>query len=142
VLREMGETRASLCPGYRIRVVDGNHLPASAKRLAPLRSESDCPWQIPQDRSGGDRNRLRRIVQIGAGKRAIALRRIEVHLEQPSENGDRFVRILTNWPDTKSAGEIAMLYRRRWTIQSGRTPAWTRPSSYLERDGLQGLPVI
>jgi IS4 transposase len=25
------------CPGFRVRVVDGNHLPASEKRLAPLR---------------------------------------------------------------------------------------------------------
>jgi IS4 transposase len=38
LLTDMGNAQAGLSPGYRIRVVDGNHLPASEKGLAPLRS--------------------------------------------------------------------------------------------------------
>jgi len=200
VLRGMGENQASLCPGYRIRVVDGNHLPASEKRLAPLRSfrgaalpghslvvyDPDagividlvpCEDAHAQERTlmptllataqpgelwMADRNfsttgilsglhergaafivrehgkspnptvlgKSRKVghvetgtvyeqmVQMGDGEGAIKLRRIEVHLEQPSESGDTVIRILSNLPDTKSAEEIAMLYRRRWTIES------------------------
>jgi IS4 transposase len=37
VLEPLRAARPALLPGYRVRVVDGNHLPASEKRLAPLR---------------------------------------------------------------------------------------------------------
>ena len=36
VMAAMGHGAGSL-PGWRLRVLDGNHLPASEKRLAPLR---------------------------------------------------------------------------------------------------------
>ena len=200
LLTGMGKAQASLCPGYRIRVVDGNHLPASEKRLAPLRSfrgaalpghslvvyDPDaglvidlvpCEDAHAQERtlmptllaaaqpgevwladrnfsttgilSGwhkrgaafvvrehgsspsptvlGDLRKVGRVetgvvyeqsVQIGAGEDAITIRRIEVHLDQPSEDGDTVIRILSNLPDSKGAEEIANLYRRRWTIES------------------------
>ena len=35
--KEVRVRQAALCPGYRIRVLDGNHLPSSEKRLAALR---------------------------------------------------------------------------------------------------------
>jgi IS4 transposase len=37
VVEPLRAGRTPLLPGFRIRVVDGNHLPASDKRLAPLR---------------------------------------------------------------------------------------------------------
>src|SRR6266852_7517906 len=38
LVREIRKTQKPVFLGYRIRVLDGNHLPASEKRLAPLRS--------------------------------------------------------------------------------------------------------
>ena len=37
VLTPMMKNKAPTVPGYRLRIVDGNHLPASEKRLKPLR---------------------------------------------------------------------------------------------------------
>src|ERR1700710_1385592 len=37
MVKEMRSNQAPVCPGYRMRVLDGNHLPGSEKRLAPLR---------------------------------------------------------------------------------------------------------
>ena len=37
ILAPMQQDRAPIVPGYRLRIVDGNHLPASQKRLKPLR---------------------------------------------------------------------------------------------------------
>jgi IS4 transposase len=47
----------------------------------------------------------------------ICLRRIEVHLDNPTENGDTVVRILTNLPASVAAKVVAGLYRRRWKIE-------------------------
>jgi hypothetical protein len=49
---------------------------------------------------------------------SIRLRRIELHLHKPTEDGDTIVRILSNLPERVTAMEIADLYRRRWTIES------------------------
>jgi IS4 transposase len=200
VLKELTGDRAPLCPGYEVRVLDGNHLAASEKRLAALRSlrgaalpghslvvydpdlrmvidlvpcedayaqeRTLMPSVLAAARPGelwiADRNfsttgilsgwhhrgaaflvrehasspnpkalgELREVgrvgtgmvfeqaVQIGADQDAIRLRRIEVHLDQPTEDGDKIIRLLTDLPDTKSAQDIATLYRRRWTIES------------------------
>ena len=56
-------------------------------------------------------------VEIGAATNAFRLRRIEVHLDRATEDGDTVIRILTNLPSTKSAEEVANLYRRRWSIE-------------------------
>jgi IS4 transposase len=199
VVKEIRGNQAPLCPGYRIRVLDGNHLPGSEKRLAPLRSfrgaalpghslvvyDPDagividlvpCEDAHAQERTLmpsllaaaqpgelwiADRNfcttgilsgwhqrgaafvvrehgsspnptvlgKLRKVgrvetgtvyeqeVEIGTSEATIKLRRIEVHLTQPTEDGDTVIRILTNLPGTKGAEEIADLYRRRWSIE-------------------------
>jgi IS4 transposase len=200
VVKEIRGNQAPLCPGYRIRVLDGNHLPGSEKRLAPLRSfrgaalpghslvvyDPDAgivvdlvpcedahaqertlmPSLLAAAQAGelwiADRNfcttgilsgwhqkgagfvvrehgispnptvlgKLRKVgrvetgtvheqeVAIGTGEATINLRRIEVHLDQPTEDGDTVIRILTNLPSTKTAEEVANLYRRRWSIES------------------------
>ena len=37
VREEIGASRAPVLAAYKVRVLDGNHLPASEKRLKPLR---------------------------------------------------------------------------------------------------------
>ena len=199
VVEQLKGEQAPLCPGYRIRVLDGNHLPASEKRLAALRSfrgaalpghslvvyDPDAGMVVdlvpcedahaqertlmasllPTAQAGelwiADRNfsttgilsawhqraaafvvrehgsspnptalgELRKVgrietgtvyeqeVEIESGADSIRLRRIEVHLDRATENGDTVVRILTNLPSSKSSEEIANLYRRRWSIE-------------------------
>jgi IS4 transposase len=49
---------------------------------------------------------------------SIALRRIVVHLFQPTQDGDTEIAIVTNLPESVASGvEVAELYRNRWTIE-------------------------
>jgi IS4 transposase len=49
----------------------------------------------------------------------LALRRIELHLDSPTEDGDTVIRILTNLPKSRfTARKVARLYRCRWGIES------------------------
>ena len=45
------------------------------------------------------------------------LRRIHVRLDEPTREGDREVRLLTNLPTSFKAREVAELYRRRWAVE-------------------------
>ena len=192
----VGHSAASL-PGWRLRVLDGNHLPASEKRLAPLRGlrgaalpgqslvvydpdlglvtdlvacedahaseraavapllESARPGELwiadrhyctrtvlggLEDAGAGfivrEHGRHPRLVEQGAwqgcgrtgtGKvreQEIAVaqaqapwRRIELALDQPTEDGDTTIRLWSNLPGKVSAGRIAELYRTRWHIE-------------------------
>jgi IS4 transposase len=187
--------------GWRVRVVDGNHLPASDKRLKPLRGfrgaalpghslvvfdpdaglvtdvvpcedghagegellaaalRSAGPGELwlgdrlfctrplilaahargaavlfrepashPNPAPAGRRRRVGRIetgivyeqpVTIPAGDEGIALtlRRVEVELDAPTEDGETVVRLLTTLPATVRARAVARLYRQRWTIE-------------------------
>jgi hypothetical protein len=48
----------------------------------------------------------------------LKVRRVTVVLDQPTEDGDTELHILTNLPETAaSAAQVAELYRRRWTIE-------------------------
>ncbi|WP_284666645.1 IS4 family transposase [Myxococcus sp. SDU36] len=50
--------------------------------------------------------------------RRMRLRRIELRLEKPTEDGDTCTRLLTNVPTERmGAKEVAGLYRRRWSIE-------------------------
>lgn len=200
LVQEIHKEQEPLFPGYRVRVLDGNHLPASEKRLAPLRSfrgaalpghslvvyDPDagivvdlipCEDAHAQERTLvpsllatvqpdelwiADRNfctaailsswhqkgaafvvrehgsspnpkaltELREVgrvdtgtvyeqdVEIGTGETAVKLRRIEVHLDQPTDDRDTIIRILTNLPAAKRAAEVANVYRRRWSIEN------------------------
>ena len=192
-------SRAAALPGYRVRVVDGNHLPASEKRLGPLRGHRGAalPGQslvvsdletllvtdivpcedghaseqgllsvlladaAPGDLWIGDRNFCTRAailaarargahvlfreptghprpteegawvargrvetgevleqpVSIPSEGRAVGLRRIEVRLDAPTEDGDTTLRLLTTLPAAVEAPELARLYRQRWSIE-------------------------
>ena len=50
--------------------------------------------------------------------RPIVLRRIELRLNKPTEDGEKIIRLLSNLPASEfSALELARLYRRRWKIE-------------------------
>ncbi len=202
VLVPMIEGRASRVPGYRLRIVDGNHLPASEKRIKPLRGFSGaalpghslvvydpdlgmvvdlepCEDAYAQERAVmssllerampgelwiADRGFSTRTILSGWDRRGcgfivrehsctpyphalddasyqgrvatgavyeqavefkdeagdtITLRRIELHLKEPTEDGEAGIRLLTNLPERRfSARAIARLYRQRWKIET------------------------
>lgn len=48
----------------------------------------------------------------------LLLRRVELQLDTPTDDGDTTIRLLTNLPEsTFKAEHIASLYRRRWRIE-------------------------
>ena len=195
VVEAMGITQS--LPGWQLRVVDGNHLPASEKRLAPLRGyrgaalpghtlvvyDADrglvtdivgCEDAHANERSAmgplleraqpgqlwmADRNFCTRDIaqgwdKAGAGfivrehekhprlieqsdwvacgrvetgtlqEQAIRIeegqqpwRRIELQLDQTTEDGDTVLRLWSNLPQAVDAQQIARLYRKRWRIE-------------------------
>jgi hypothetical protein len=48
---------------------------------------------------------------------ALALRRIEVVLDDPTTDGDTVIRLLTTLPSAVEACTVAQLYRGRWSIE-------------------------
>jgi len=202
VVESMRSSPAPTIKGYRVRIIDGNHLPASEKRLKSLRAfrGAALPGQslvvydpsshivtdiVPcedghaQERSLmpalmeaakpgelwiADRNFSTRAILTGWHHRACAfivrehgktpnpkvlgalhktgrietgmvfeqpvrmedemgeaweMRRIELHLDEPTEEGETVIRLLTNLPKPRfSAGKVARLYRRRWNIET------------------------
>lgn len=201
VIEAMSPVPLVSVPGYRLRILDGNHLAASEKRLKMLRGfrGAALPGQalvvydpdqdlvldmIPcedghtQERalmgpllaaSGigelwmTDRNFCTRPTlcgwhrkgssflvrehgrnpnprELGRAKKAgktdtgivfeqpvsiddddgipVQLRRIELRLNKPTEDGEMVIRLLTNLPASEfSAVRLATLYRRRWRIE-------------------------
>jgi IS4 transposase len=202
VIEAMGPGPLASVQGYRLRILDGNHLAASEKRLKPLRGfpgaalpgqalvvydpdlglvldmiacedghtqerslmgpllESARPWDLWM----ADRNFCTRPILCGWHRRGssflvrehganpnpteldkprkigrvdtgvvyeqqvsiqdddgsiVLLRRIELHLKTPTEDGQMLIRLLSNLPATQfSALELAALYRKRWRIES------------------------
>jgi IS4 transposase len=43
VVRQMGGTRSRLLPGYRVKILDGNHLRRTQRRIGPLRTLNAAP---------------------------------------------------------------------------------------------------
>jgi IS4 transposase len=187
---------------YRLRVVDGSHLPASEKRLKPLRgfrgaalpgqslvvydpdtmmivdlvpcedahtqervimqtlleaARSDELWiadrnfstrailsgwqsrgsafivrehgRNPNPREQGPLQEIERVDTgvvyeqpvsiLDDASKVLHLRRIALHLDQPTDDGETVIRLLTNVPASHlSAPEIAQQYRRRWSIEN------------------------
>jgi len=189
-------TPASL-PGWQVRVLDGNHLPGSEKRLLPLRAlrgatlpghslvayDPDlglvtdlvpCEDAHASERAGvapllegarpgelwiADRHYCTRTVlrgledagacfivrehanhprlvqqgewqdcgrtetgavreqEIAVAEAQAPWRRIELALDQPTEDGDTTLWLWSNLPKAVAAGRIAELYRTRWRIE-------------------------
>jgi IS4 transposase len=203
VLSPMRRGQSPTVRGYRLRVVDGNHLPASQKRLKPLRTfrGAALPGQSlvvyapdldmvvdlapgedghaqertlmpalqaraqPGDLWIADRNLSTRGILLGWHERGagfivrehsvspnpraldnkprrvgrietgmlveqkvaidddmgqpLILRRIQLELNEPTEDGDTVIVLLTNLPKSRfTARKIARLYRRRWSIEA------------------------
>jgi IS4 transposase len=202
LLQAMAAQPEGIVPGYQVRIVDGNHLPASEKRLKPLRGfrgaalpgqslvvydpdrdlvvdmllgedahaqerflmqalqEQAQPGQLwMADRNFSTRGILSRWHDKGScfivrehgrtpnpqvlddlrwrGKvesgtvyeqavtieddngQAVRLRRVELHLLQPTEDGGSVIGLLTNLPaSTFTARRVARLYRQRGQIES------------------------
>jgi IS4 transposase len=202
VMQELIKKEVAAVPGYRLRIVDGNHLPASEKRLKPLRELRgaalpgqslvvyDPDLQLAVDvlpyedahaqervlmkaivstaRAGdlwlADRNFSTRAILCGLIERGAhflirehgrspnprelsaaqrigrietgtlyeqavsiddehgvcqTLRRVELQLDEPTEDGERVIRWLTNVPASiLQAHKLAQLYRSRWRIEN------------------------
>lgn len=202
VLIPMIKGKAPLVPGYRLRIVDGSHLPATEKRIKPLRDirgaclpghslvvyDPDlgmvvdlepCEDAHAQERavmsslierampgdlwiadsafstrnilSEWDRRGCNFIVRehgstphprvlgeasyqgdVETGEvyeqaveftdeagNIVKLRRIELHLTEPTKGRKTVIRLLTNLPKRRfTASKIAILYRHRWKIES------------------------
>ena len=201
IAQEVRSKRAGLVPGYRVRIVDGNHHPASEKRLEALRGlrgaalpghtlvvyDPDtrlvvdlvpCEDGHAQERTLvpavigtvtkgqlwiADRNFSTKAImadihraggaflirehgsspnptELGPARRkgrtesgeiyeqaveialdegaTIALRRIELRLDVPTEDGETVIRLLTNLPKRFAAAVVAETYRHRWKIEN------------------------
>ena len=58
------------------------------------------------------------IVHPATGKK-LTVRRLELHLDQPTRDGDSVVALLTNVSTKKATAlKLAALYRQRWTIET------------------------
>jgi IS4 transposase len=201
VAEELETKQTQWIPGLRVRIVDGNHLPASEKRLKPLRgfrgaalpghslvvydAELDlvsdlvaCEDAHAQERAVmqelvervnpgelwlADRNfctsailfgianrggkflvrehgatpnpkelgRLKTVGRIETGKvslqkvectdpqgRKLRMRRIVLELDEPTEDGEKTIRLLTNASVRQlSTRQAAQMYRNRWRIE-------------------------
>jgi IS4 transposase len=201
VVSPMQSQQAPFAKGYRVRIVDGNHLPATEKRVKPLRGfrgaalpghslvvfapeqrlvvdmvsiedahaqeRTGLPAVLEHAQAGdlwlADRNfcttgtivslcdkqahfilrehgrspnptelgRRKKVGRIETGVvyeqdvqvedetgRLFALRRIELQLDMPTEDGDTVIRLLTNVPKRRLSGKaVARLYRKRWSIE-------------------------
>lgn len=202
VVKPMRQGREPWAAGYVVRVLDGNHLAASEKRVKPLREfrgaalpgqslvvyapELDLVVEVvsaedahaqeralmgpvlegvqPGELWLADRNfsttrilfgihdkkaafvirehgaspnptqeeERRQVGRVETGLvyeqavriedetgRQLRLRRIELHLDEPTRHGETVIRLLTNVPaERMGALEVAGLYRRRWSIES------------------------
>jgi IS4 transposase len=204
VVQELTREQAPILEGYRLRIVDGNHLPSSEKRLKVLKKVRGAalpgqslvvydpdldmavdvlPWEDAHSQERmlmnalmssvqagdlwiADRNfctrailcgliehgahflirehganpnptevsKLKRIGRIETGtlyEQTVSiierlgekqvtrcLRRIELHLDEPTEDGERVIRLLSNVPDSFEPKALALLYRRRWRIEN------------------------
>ncbi|HKG90419.1 MAG TPA: transposase [Gemmatimonadaceae bacterium] len=98
LVREHGRTPAPVAVGPWRRV---------GRCATGTLAEQAVEVVLPNGDSGGD----------SGGGRVLPLRRIELTLDAPTEDGDTVLRLLTTLPRRVSARRAAELYRRRWSIE-------------------------
>jgi IS4 transposase len=201
VMAQFRLDEATTCPGYQVRIVDGNCLAPSEKRLKALRQvrsaalpgrslvvyDPDASLVLDvlpcEDGHGGERTLMTALLPTaqpgqlwiadrnfctfnimaawktrdcafavrehgtnaklsaydsaiekgtcetgivyehsvdchGPDGTSLRLRRIEIRLYKPTEDGERTISILTNLLSEVTAVQIAELYRKRWTIET------------------------
>jgi hypothetical protein len=193
VVRAGGSLRPTAFPGYRVKILDGNHLPSTEHRLAELRTALcvlepalmlitdvfPCEDGHAQERQLlpavletvrrkdawiADRNFCTTNFLFGIAQRqgcfvirqhastltyellkkrtvvgrcptgmiyqqamrlshpdgkTLKIRRITLVLDQPTENGDEEIHLLTNLPKRQFSGiAVAEGYRGRWTVEN------------------------
>jgi Transposase DDE domain len=201
VIRAMGGAAPDLLPGYRVKILDGNHLARTQRRLAPLRNvaagplpgqslvvldpalglaldvivcddahaqersllpavldrvrpndvwvddrnfcttafvfgisqrrgyfvtrrhastlswEQESPW-VDAGRTGTGALEEQTLELIGPGSSELRVRHIRLTLDQPTQDGDAWIEVVTNLPvEAASAAAVAELYRQRWSIE-------------------------
>jgi len=201
VVHELARKQRPTVPGFRLRIVDGNHLPGSEKRLRELREvrgaalpgqslvvydpdvglaldvlpcedahtqermlmkelmakaikgelwladrnfctkpvmcgliERESHFLIREHAANSNPTEVSKLKKIGRTETGVVyeqtvsieddagkihhLRRIELHLNEPTEDGERVIRLLTNLPKRLKAKQLTRLYRRRWRIEN------------------------
>jgi len=71
------------------------------------------PWGEPVATEEGQQIREQRIEVDGR-----RYRRIRVDLVRPTRDGDAWIELISDLPDTISAATLAALYRKRWTLET------------------------
>jgi IS4 transposase len=211
IVEQMGGQLPELLPGWRTKILDGNHLHRSQRRLKVLRSKNVAPLPglslvvldpalmlavdvFPctdghaQERSSlpqvletveaadlwiADRNfcttgflsgiaernacfiirqhagivsyellgKAQKIGRTATGTAyeqpmhiqrsdgpPLVVRRVTLHLDDPTGNGDDEIHLLTNLPAAITATTVADVYRKRWTVES----AFQEMEAYLD----------
>lgn len=201
IIRQSGWANPDLLPGYRVKILDGNHLAHTQRRLKPLRNVIAgplpghslvvldpalglaldvicCEDGHAQERSLlgpildtvterdvwiGDRNFCTTGLVFGISKRKaffvirqhaatltweresewkpmgktdtgilteqtiwlqnpdgseLKVRRVRLALDEPTEDGDMVIELLTNLPSEVTCVLVAKLYRSRWTVEA------------------------
>jgi hypothetical protein len=116
-------TRKILCglhergSGFIVREHGANPNP---DEMEPLRKAGSADSGIVYERSADTGIVYEQMVSIKRDEgEVLKLRRIEVRLKKPTEDGDTVIRLLSNLPATElPACEVAALYRRRWRIEA------------------------
>jgi hypothetical protein len=91
--------------GFVIR----RHGTLKGEPVGPVRTKGRCATGFVSER------RLRLTHQDG---RTLVVRRVTVHLDEATEDGDTAIHLLTNLPvKVAPAWRVAELYRRRWTVE-------------------------
>jgi IS4 transposase len=88
-----------------------------------VRQHQNLPWE-PVDKlkkvgriDGAKVSEQSIVIQDHEGNE-LRLRRIRIHLDKPTRDGDRDVFVLTNLPKKVRAKKIVTLYRNRWKIET------------------------
>lgn len=203
ILRQTGWAHPDLLPGYRVKVLDGNHLAHTQRRIKPLRNVIAGPLPghslvvldpalglaldvvccedahaqertllgpildtvAPRDVWVADRNFCTTGLLFGIARRKgsfvirrhattltweresewkqvgrtetgtlaeqtiwlqnpggdgteLAVRRVRLTLDEPTQDGDLVIELLTNLPSEVTCVSVATLYRSRWTVEA------------------------
>jgi hypothetical protein len=89
-----------------------------------IRQHQGLPWEALTPMKSMGRTETGKVFEqkirvTNADGESLTLRRIRLHLDQATRDGEKEIYILTNLPGkTARAKRIAELYRRRWTIET------------------------